>query len=285
MAKVTIPNDRDGRNDQRIWALVGEELGLDHVPAAGNSGGGACGSKSMGVHHTIKPTEPSNKELKLYATNLALGARRYDQFAAMPADELENKYGEHLDRTLLFDDNNATADFEYWLKMPVWTIFEGIALLLNLNPETAAQKVEKARHAPTAKKYKANLEIARRYVKIKQELTYNTKPSDFIAWADNVGIEAPKELLTAYEVSTGKNASSNTPPPAWERVTLQKPTRFGTQNGPIWDAYEELKDSLGRNPTKDEVLAKAIQDKQHGPVDSQKKSHIKAAIKKMIVKP
>lgn len=90
------------------------------------------------------------------------------------------------------------ADFTHWIKMPYWTLDEGVALLLDLNPKYTYWDLMKefleGPHAnPFSGFYSDLRDIVLRAQDV-QKITDPVSPLAFLEWAASVGIEIPAGL-------------------------------------------------------------------------------------------
>jgi hypothetical protein len=104
---------------------------------------------------------------------------------------------------------NAEADFTHWIKEGYWTIDEGIALLLEKNPEKVKwPDIEKRiSYSPFAKKFDDIRKRVNRYLQI-GHITDPCTPDTFINWAEKTGIEIPQKLLEAHKKFNSTNLQS-----------------------------------------------------------------------------
>ena len=129
----------------------------------------------------------------------------------MTLEELKDQYGKKLDihkqqkinieeKSQLWNIVSATlVDFEYWSKMPYWSIEEGIALLLRRNPRVVTYKLVNNKHAPSSVfkiEYMDIYEIARRSsISIgENEIGKSNSPKSFLNWAKINNFKIPNEL-------------------------------------------------------------------------------------------
>lgn len=94
--------------------------------------------------------------------------------------------------------SQAPADFEYWLKMPFWTLDEGNALLLDKDPEMITWNVVCAHVA-----YYYSSDVSTKYEKLRtlllraleaKELEESNSPATFLAWAKIKDLKIPEAL-------------------------------------------------------------------------------------------
>lgn len=117
---------------------------------------------------------------------------------------LSNLFKEEQSRAL-YDEHQfhrpyADADFEYWARMPHWTVDEAVALTLGKAPEQVNWlTVEKViNRSSVAAEYGRRRELAVRSVAWKQ-LTDPVLPAEFIVWADSMGMTIPDALRNALD--------------------------------------------------------------------------------------
>jgi hypothetical protein len=117
---------------------------------------------------------------------------------------LSNLFKEEQSRAL-YDEQHfhrpyADADFEYWARMPHWTVDEAVALTLGKAPEQVNwHTVEKVlNRSSVAAEYGRRRELAVRSMMWKQ-LTDPVLPAEFVGWADRMGMTVPDALRNALD--------------------------------------------------------------------------------------
>src|SRR5271166_5453419 len=132
------------------------------------------------------------KHMPLPALNERLG-----KVAEQEAVE-QRQRAEFEDRTRFFNEPKAQADFDYWTKMPRWTLDEATALSLRKAPEFV--------NWDKVKVYLGQSSFADGYGKRRSlllraqeagDLKDPTLPAEFIRWAARTGIVLPQELIGA----------------------------------------------------------------------------------------
>lgn len=95
--------------------------------------------------------------------------------------------------TLTVSDNNAAAgiDYEYWSRMPGWTVREAAALMLNIDPDHLPEKSLDS-ETPGGRYYR-RFRLLNRAWKM-DELSSPTAPRDFLQWAFSNGMRFPEKL-------------------------------------------------------------------------------------------
>jgi Glu-tRNA(Gln) amidotransferase subunit E-like FAD-binding protein len=136
---------------------------------------------------------------------LARKIAEYRQYLENLSDyHLSNLFKEEQVRALYdeqqFHRPRADADFEYWARMPHWTVNEAVALTLGKAPEEVnwhtAEKV--LDRSSVAAEYSRRRELAVRSVAWKH-LTDPVLPAEFVAWADRMGMTIPEALRNALD--------------------------------------------------------------------------------------
>lgn len=100
------------------------------------------------------------------------------------------------------------ARFDHWLKMPYWSIVEGLLLINNRDPRYLSFKAinENSRVSQFAKKVLDQFSICERH-KAVQVLQETNSPETFVGWAEEVGFEVFEGLKIALE-QNGKSLLS-----------------------------------------------------------------------------
>jgi hypothetical protein len=98
----------------------------------------------------------------------------------------------------VFNKPYAVADFDYWSRMPHWTLDEALALSFGKAPEVVSWKVVQPhiQVSQFARNYARRRELAVRALQWKQ-LSDPVIPGIFITWAKRTQIEFPSELEAA----------------------------------------------------------------------------------------
>lgn len=128
-------------------------------------------------------------------------------------DELEEK-------RRLFNLPSASADFAYWVKADLWTLDEGIALLLGKDP----RQVTKA----LVDLYGGKSPFARRFLELRmlaeRSMLLNTSKSlhrkvEILKWAVDAQLEVPRGLLEALAARYADDTASEPAQPARDHTT------------------------------------------------------------------
>jgi hypothetical protein len=121
------------------------------------------------------------------------------------ADYHLSKFFREEEARALYDEQHlhrpsAQADFEYWARMPHWTLDEAVALSLGKAPEQVSWRklAELVDCSSIAAEYSRRRDLAVRYVACRQ-LDDPLLPATFITWADQVGFSVPVELRNALD--------------------------------------------------------------------------------------
>lgn len=128
--------------------------------------------------------------------------------AALPSDELEERYRHERDKNQAADDeerffNNpqADADFDYWSKMPYWSLDEAVALSFGKAPEVVNKNSLKSVFSwvsPFVREYNRTHELAARAVKWRK-LFDPVMPRLYVNWAHDNDISLPDKLVAKVE--------------------------------------------------------------------------------------
>lgn len=86
------------------------------------------------------------------------------------------------------------ADFRHWLKMPYWSVEEGLILLFGYNPRRVNFEDIKKYDDPVCEHMRDGLELAKRSIQVEALLALNS-PKAFVKWANDVEIAVPEKLL------------------------------------------------------------------------------------------
>lgn len=138
--------------------------------------------------------------------------------AAMPLDDLKNLYDNEKTKELEFIKRkseleeskkfynllSADADFVYWGKIEHWTLDEAIALSFGKTPEIVSwTTIQPLTNSSTfAKEYAKRRELALRALYWKK-LFDPVLPFIFIAWATEMEIDVPSNLITEVQKKGG----------------------------------------------------------------------------------
>lgn len=128
-----------------------------------------------------------------------------DQLYALYSEELEKQNTED-DQERFFSKPTANADFDYWAKMPLWSLDEALALAFGKSPKVVNKKSLSevfSWTSPFVREYEKVAELARRSV-IWQTLHDPTAPILFIKWAKETDIPLADELVEKVEARSVK---------------------------------------------------------------------------------
>ena len=119
-------------------------------------------------------------------------------------EEIEKLYKEAISRQIkqrekeekehYFNQPYCDADFNHSGKKALWFIEEGITLILGKDPKKVKWEEIKRYNSPFVKKFEEIKELAKSYQNAGQ-LSDPTTPGEFLAWAERMGLDIPKELL------------------------------------------------------------------------------------------
>lgn len=149
---------------------------------------------------------------------------------------------------------DVNADFEYWSKMPYWSLEEGVALLLGKEPESIYWDiVQHHQEWPFATELSLNYaklrDLAMRAFEV-QEIAEQNTPSSFIHWADSRFIDVPEELRILVEDISGIKLQMVAEMEDLlcakddEIVTLKK--KISELEGLVWDGFDENLDTYAK---------------------------------------
>jgi hypothetical protein len=125
--------------------------------------------------------------------------RIYDDIKELVEENLSEE--EISGSELYFHQPRAAADFEYWSKMPGWSLEEAVALSLGKAPEVVnrvTMDVIFQRWPPFATKYERLHALVSRANELGQ-LSDPVLPGDFLAWAKKNEINVSAELVEKVE--------------------------------------------------------------------------------------
>jgi hypothetical protein len=120
------------------------------------------------------------------------------------------------DRARFFNEESAQADFEYWSKMPRWTLDEATTLSLGKAPMVVDWENVKAYlgRSPFAEEYSRLRSLLHR-ANAAGDLHDPTSPAEFIRWAERTGIDLPRQLLDAVRAAAGRIED-------WRSLTVER---------------------------------------------------------------
>ncbi|RUR15180.1 hypothetical protein ELY21_14930 [Legionella sp. km535] len=118
-------------------------------------------------------------------------------------DEYRPYYKEKAEKERFFNHPDCDADFAYWSKQIVWSIDEGIALILGKEPRKVYWEniKEFTDRSPLAKKFEEIRTTAKGYVKF-QQLSDPVVPSVFLTWVQRMNftdVNVPCALIESIE--------------------------------------------------------------------------------------
>jgi hypothetical protein len=158
-----------------------------------------------------------NRELRPKLEQEQKQFKEYEsQLQAMSAGDLQNLFEREKSKLVkemsaklkeeeqarYFNQPYSDADFNYWGKMPYWTIDEAIALSFGKNPELVNwSKLIEERFIPQSpfiEKFLRTLKLAQRAI-IAKQISEPVWPGAFIAWAKRNGLDFPQKLVDEVE--------------------------------------------------------------------------------------
>lgn len=133
----------------------------------------------------------------------------YKAEAKREKEDFERQQQEYEKRRLerlFFNQPNAKADFDYWCKMPLWTIDEATALLLGKDPRVVCWKNIYFYAMPQSPHTKPEL-FGKEYQNLRNLLSRQYEnneyikivPSELIEWASSIGLTVPETLKKKIE--------------------------------------------------------------------------------------
>jgi hypothetical protein len=214
-----------------------------------------------GVQEDDRETEAQiSEELQAYRAQLQGLAE--EQLFALAYQEREKEASELVDaqeQGRFFNQPEARADYEYWGRLPLWTLDEAVALTLEKTPALVTwSKIEEyAESSPFA----AHFATLRHFVlraKEAQRLPELVSPTDYIAWANANKVTLPSELKESVQAFSGEV-------PDWKALYEEEKLR----NASTSDELERLKAAgkpLGRreqNTLYKMILGMAVATYEH----------------------
>lgn len=116
--------------------------------------------------------------------------------------EKSKKRAEENERNMYYNKPSSYADFQYWAKMPYWSLEECTALSFGRSPDVIKiKKMESIKLVSTfAKKLLDTHRILQRATTMDQ-LAKSNIPGFYVAWALRNGISIPEKLTVAVEAN------------------------------------------------------------------------------------
>jgi len=222
--ELDVREERIKRPNLTIWNLIQNELGGAYVLSLATGGGAG-----MGVARVIERT-PAAEDI--WIRKVIEGFQRYDELEKLSETEIKSKL------TVLFRleiENRQQeyitkfryeADFPYWLKMATWTLEEGAALIHGLEPRTIkpSNRDSTRERFPILKSWLECREHAWRAVRAGL-LKGNSKPVDFLIWAESLGYPIPEGLQGHFGGSEAITKRVNNESQPVSAIALKKPKR------------------------------------------------------------
>lgn len=141
---------------------------------------------------------------KRSVTELAAAQYR-DELLLLSADQIDEQVksaralaAREAEQNLFFNRIDAQADFEHYCRAATWTLDECVALSFAKDPtkvnwESVSPYVP---HHPFAKQYERRRDLCMRALAA-QQLSDPVYPTNFLAWAKEIRIELPEQLISA----------------------------------------------------------------------------------------
>ena len=242
--ELDLRQELSERPDSRIWYLVEKELGGAYVIGTLASGGGAAGSSVMDVRSISNKSVDADKT-KLRLEKFIAGFNLYDRLAKLGESEIETRYSDSVRHEMereqqeYITKRRLKADFPYWLKMATWNLEEGAALIHGLEPRTIKPSLRDPTRErfPILKSWLECREHAFRALRAGQ-LKDNSKPVEFLTWAEPLGYSIPVGLQALFErIEVAERISSEIQPVS--ATTLKKLKRSDALSPLITRAIKE----------------------------------------------
>ncbi len=117
--------------------------------------------------------------------------------------EYRDYYQQETEKRRFFNQPDCNADFAYWSKQIVWSIDEGVALILGKDPRKVYWEniKEFVAYSPFVKNFEEIRTTAKGYVKF-QQLFDPVTPSAFLTWVQRMNftdVTIPSELIESVE--------------------------------------------------------------------------------------
>lgn len=146
-----------------------------------------------------------SEELQAYRAQLQGLAE--EQLFALAYQEREIEARELVDAQeegRFFNQPETRADYEYWSRLPLWTLDEAVALTLEKSPVlvTWSGIEEYAESSPFAARF-ANLRRLVLRAKEAQQRPELVPPADYIAWAKANAVPVPPDLEESVQAFSG----------------------------------------------------------------------------------
>ena len=166
-------------------------------------------AKLVGLKYPLLPFEDRQRELAQvtglsadYVLVLVRERERRDEFAALQSaslDDIDRQIREQLevpDCERWFNKDQASADFEHWLRCATWTVEEAVALSLGKNPDWVSWDALKqyAGHSAFAELYRKRLDLTRRAIAA-SKLREPILPAQYVSWAQHLELDLPERLF------------------------------------------------------------------------------------------
>lgn len=160
-----------------------------------------AGPRPKGNHLSLSPMHEARLDLEAMTV-----AQLEDLVRVAQQKDLEVLQAKEAneERGLFFHQASADADFAHWIKMPVWTLEEGISLSLGKNPHVVNwdsingdwEKYVRAAliRSPFRKDYARRRELVERALLVR-DLVNPIRPEVFLTWAESTFDGVPAELL------------------------------------------------------------------------------------------
>ncbi|MEX2671312.1 MAG: hypothetical protein WD294_04285 [Phycisphaeraceae bacterium] len=139
-------------------------------------------------------------EADLKQVNDALNFK--DKLASEPSETLWAEYRQGQlakaqadDARRFFNSPDASADFQKWARMPLWTAEEATSLLLGKDPAIVnLESLQRTpEYSPFRKEYDELFDRIQRALAV-ERIKQPIKPVDLLNWAKETDVEYPKEL-------------------------------------------------------------------------------------------
>lgn len=205
-----------------------------------------------------------------------------EKLKSLPKAKIKKQYRDELaklhfekDQKMFFNQAEAQADFDYWSKMPSWTLDEAIALSFGKNPKVVYwSRLEKipSYTSPFVQEYIKLRELALR-AKSWGQLYDPVLVGIFIGWAKKNDVPFPKELEEKV-IARGNNILD------WKKMYDDLLIR---NNENVDRANKLLEDSRKQTEKLKEEIKVALENKSATPIEKPLKTRERETLLKMII--
>lgn len=135
------------------------------------------------------------------------------------------------------------TDFMYWMKMSYWTLDEGIALLLGLNPKHSSWDLmhdeSKGTHLnPFIGFYSELRNIVLRAQEV-QKITDPISPFALVEWAESVGIAIPEDLQEQIAIMKNRKTTAEIEKDNFLKEIAMLQNKIKVLEASVWQGFDE----------------------------------------------